>query len=59
MVQGEELQSKILFPSRKTCGDAMDSIYEPVLAHWPNSMAQCDPTDIISKTIRPKARPTK
>ena len=56
-VQGEYVQSRIVFPSAQACGDALPAYYEPVYAFDKGSMAQCEVTDIISKTTRPKARP--
>lgn len=56
-LDGERLQSKILFPSAQACGDALPLYHEPVYAFDKGSMAQCEVTDIISKTTRPKARP--
>ena len=56
-VQGEYLQSRIIFPSAQACGDALPAYYEPIYAFDKDSMAQCERTNILSKTIRPKARP--
>lgn len=56
-VGGYEVQSRILFPSAKLCGDALPAYYEPIYAFDKNSMAQCERTDEMSKTIRPKLRP--
>ena len=44
-VGGYEVQSRVLFPSAKLCGDALPAYY------------QCERTDEMSKTIRPKLRP--
>jgi len=56
-VGGYGVQSRILFPSAKLCGDALPAYYEPIYAFDTNSMAQCERTDEMSKTIRPKLRP--
>ena len=56
-VGGYEVQSRVLFPSAKLCGDALSAYYEPIYAFDKNSMAQCERTDEMSKTIRPKLRP--
>jgi hypothetical protein len=56
-VQGEYVQSRIVFPSAQACGDALPAYYEPVYAFDRDSMAQCEATGIASKSIRPKARP--
>jgi len=57
-LDGEYLQSKILFPNAKACGDALTAYYEPIRAFDSDSMAQCKRTNVMSKTLRPKARPT-
>jgi hypothetical protein len=46
-----------LFPSAELCGDALSAYYGPIYAFDKNSMAQCERTDELSKTIRPKPRP--
>jgi len=56
-VNGEELQSKILYPSLEVCIEAMEPVYEPIHQHFKNTLARCDVTDIPSKSIRPRARP--
>jgi len=56
-VLGEDIKSVIMFPSMKQCGDAIPAIYEPIRHNYPDSMAQCKPTKILSASIRPKARP--
>jgi len=52
-----QAQSERVFPSAKSCGDALPAYYEPIYAFDKNSMAQCERTDEMSKTIRPKPRP--
>ena len=56
-VNGEELQSKILYPSLEVCIEAMEPVYEPIHQHFKNTLARCDVTDIPSSSIRPQARP--
>jgi hypothetical protein len=56
-VGGYEVQSRVLFPSAELCGDALSAYYGPIYAFDKNSMAQCERTDELSKTIRPKPRP--
>ena len=56
-IDGERLQSKILFPSLPACSAAMDAIHETVDQHYHNTITQCSITHIPSKSIRPKARP--
>ena len=53
----EPLQSKIAFPNYRACSTAMEIVHEIVDGHFPGAMTQCEQTDIISKSIRPKARP--
>ena len=55
-VLGEDAESIVLFPSMKQCGDAMPALYEPIRAVYPDSMAQCRETRILSSSLRPKAR---
>ena len=54
---GEELQSKIAFPSHQACSAAMETFHDRIDGHFPGAMTQCEQTDIISRSIRPKARP--
>jgi hypothetical protein len=54
---GEELQSKVLFPSQAACCAAMDTFHETIDASFPGTITQCVVSDIPSKSIRPKARP--
>lgn len=54
---GEELQSKILYPSLEACAEAMAPVYEPISEYFTETMARCDRTEIPSKSIRPQARP--
>ena len=54
---GEHLQSKILFPDPKSCGDALTAYYEPIRAFDKNSSAHCVETNVLSKSPRPKPRP--
>ena len=54
---GEELQSKVLFPSQAACSAAMHAFHETIDASFPGTMTQCVVSDIPSKSIRPKARP--
>ena len=56
-LEGEFLQSKILFPSHEACSDALADYYEHIYKFDRASMAACDMTDIPSKSIRPRARP--
>lgn len=58
-VLGEDAQGVIVFPSMKECGDAMPAIYEPIHKVYPDSMAQCRETRILSSSPRPKVRPVR
>jgi hypothetical protein len=58
-IDGEPLQSKILFPSHRACSDAMIEVHKAVDQHFTGTMTQCSVTDIPSKSIRPKARPAE
>jgi hypothetical protein len=38
----------------------MDEMYPTIIAEYPDSMAQCQPTDVVSGwSVRPKARGQK
>jgi len=57
-ISGETLQSTTFFPSADACGDALPAYYEPVYAFDKNAIGQCKQTDVLSSTIRPKAKPS-
>lgn len=57
VVDGETMQTELIFPSAEACGQALSVIYEPIYEHYPDSMGQCIPTDVVSNTVRPRARP--
>jgi hypothetical protein len=61
-VDGQQMQSRLLFPSMKACGAASAVIYhEYVKTYFTNSMAQCEKSALPSKGLgisqRPKPRP--
>ena len=57
-VEGEEITTKLLFPTEQACGQALSSIYSEIYKHYKESLAVCKPTDMPSRSlIRPKARP--
>jgi len=58
-LEGEPLQSKILYPSAKECGDALKQVYPTIYKFDKDSVGQCKLTDIMSKVIRPRSRPEK
>ena len=51
-----EMQSALLYPSAEACGDALPAVYGTVRAHYPDSMAQCRITPLMSASPRPKGR---
>ena len=51
-----EMQSALLYPSAEACGDALPAVYEIIRLHYPDSMAQCRPTRLLSASLRPKGR---
>lgn len=56
-IDGWEHQSRILLPSMAACGAAMDPIHETMEDYYDDTMSQCLESDVLSATIRPKARP--
>mgnify|MGYP003115475624 CR=1 FL=1 len=57
-LNGHFIESKTVFPSQRACGDALPDYYEPIYKFDKESMGQCIVTDTVSKSIRPKMRPT-
>jgi hypothetical protein len=56
-VNGQQMQSRLLFPSMKTCGDASAVIYHAyVKTHFKNSMAQCEKSDHTQQGSWPKPK---
>ena len=51
------MQTVLLYPSQKSCGDALTEVYPTIDRHYPSSDAQCRPTALLSASPRPKARP--
>ena len=61
-LEGNQMQSRLLFPSMKSCGQALDVIYrDHVEKYFPNSMGQCEKSGVTSKdplaSLKPKPRP--
>ena len=50
------LDTALLYPSEKACGDALPAVYETIRQSYPDSMAQCRSTRQLSASVRPKAR---
>jgi len=58
-IQGELLQSKILYPSAKECGDALEHVYPTIYKFDKSSIGQCKRTNTISKAMRPRSKPKR
>ena len=56
-LNGDYLQSNIIFPSYKACGDALPAYYEPVYAIDRDAIGQCLKTEVISTSIKPRKKP--
>ena len=56
-LNGDYLQSEVIFPSARACGDALPAYYEPVYALDRNAIGQCLKTDTLSGSIKPKRKP--
>ena len=58
VVEGEEITTKLLFPTEYDCGQALSSIYPEIYKHYKDSLAVCKVTDMPSRSrVRPRARP--
>jgi len=58
--QGEEIESKILFPSFSKCSEAIDVMKAPLDKWYDDVTVICYRTTEISGTVmRPRARPKK
>jgi len=56
-LNGDHLQSKVIFPSARACGNALPAYYEHVYALDRNAIGQCLKTDTLSGSIKPKRKP--
>ena len=56
-LNGDYLQSNIIFPSARACGDALPDYHDHVYALDRNAIGQCLKTEVISTSIKPKRRP--
>ena len=56
-LNGDYLQSEVIFPSVKSCGDALPAYYEPVYSLDRNAIGQCLKTNTLSSSIKPKRKP--
>jgi len=54
---GEKLETKILFPSLKSCSKNMSVMLNPLRQIYPVADAYCVSTTTYSTSMRPKARP--
>jgi len=50
------MQTVLLYPSQKDCGEALLEVYPTIDRHYPSSDAQCRPTRLLSASVRPRAR---
>jgi len=50
------MQTILLYPSQKACGDALTEVYPTIERHYPDSAAMCRPTRLLSASVRPRAR---
>ena len=49
VVEGEQITTKLLFPTEQACAAALKPIYKEIYKHYGESLAVCKPTDIPSK----------
>ena len=56
-LNGDYLQSEVIFPSAKSCGDALPDYHDHVYALDRNAIGQCLKTEVISASIKPRRRP--
>ena len=56
-LNGDYLQSEVIFLSARACGDALPAYYDPVYALDRNAIGQCLKTDTLSRSIKPKRKP--
>lgn len=56
-LNGDYLQSEVIFPSARACGNALPAYYEHVYALDRNAIGQCLKTDTLSGSIKPKRKP--
>ena len=52
-----DLQTHVVFPSYKQCGQAMMPILDVVKQTYPDAWAHCNGTRTLSSSPRPKPRP--
>ena len=56
-LNGDYLQSEVIFPSARACGNALPAYYEHVYALDRNAIGQCLKTNTLSSSIKPKRKP--
>ena len=54
---GEEVQSRLLYTSEWACSDALKRVEDFVDPDMEIEIAQCQRSDLISRSPRPKMRP--
>ncbi len=56
-INGDYLQAKVIFPSARSCGDALPDYHDHVYALDRDAIGQCLKTEVISSSIKPKRKP--
>jgi len=54
---GQEAQTRLLYSSQQACSDAMRSAEALIDSAMTVEMVQCQQSNLISRSPRPKARP--
>lgn len=54
---GEEVESRLLFPSAAECGNAIEYVHAALSASYDDVVILCDRTRLLSASPRPVARP--
>ena len=56
-VNGEDVESRVLFPSAAECGNAIEHVHAALSASYDDVVILCDRTRLLSASPRPVARP--
>lgn len=51
------METAIPYPTAKTCGDAIQPVYETIRTIYEETGARCVTTSIMSSSMRPRSRP--
>ena len=54
---GEDVESRVLFPSAAECGNSIEHVHEALSASYDDVVILCDRTRLLSASPRPVARP--